>query len=164
MEQKIILAAGCFWGTQEYYRRLDGVVSTRVGYAQGHVVNPTYEQVKAQISGHTESCEVIYQDEIISLEQILDHYFTIVDPTSLNRQGEDEGTSYRTGIYTLSEEDLNEVKAYVDKQRDHYPNPIVVEVEKLEQFWDAEEYHQDYLIKNPNGYCHIDLSKLPPKK
>lgn len=160
MEKTIVLAAGCFWGTQEYFRRLDGVVHTRVGYAQGEIENPTYQQVKAQISGHAEVCEVVYEDQMISLESLLQHYFSIIDPTSYNKQGEDEGSSYRTGIYTKNEEDLAVAQAFLKAQAQNYEKPIVVETALLKQFYDAEEYHQDYLQKNPEGYCHINLSGL----
>ncbi len=99
MKKEIVVAGGCFWGVQEYYRRLKGVEETRVGYAQGSLENPNYAQVKRQISGHAECVRIVYDSDQITLEQLLDHLFRIIDPTSLNRQGNDVGTSYRTGIY-----------------------------------------------------------------
>lgn len=160
MKHTIYLAAGCFWGTQEFYRRIKGCESPRVGYANGTLINPTYKDVKAQISGHAETCEVIYDTDIISLEKVLDYYFKIIDPTSLNHQGEDFGTSYRTGIYTVDEDTLAFAKDYVSKRQKDYDLPIVVEVEPLKVFYDAEEYHQFYLVNNPNGYCHIHFDVI----
>ncbi len=164
MNKQIVLAAGCFWGTQEYYRRLDGVISTRVGYAQGETENPEYKDVKAQTTGHAEVCEIVYDPEVISLDELLQNYFKIIDPTTLNKQGHDIGTSYRTGIYPNNELDLEFCKSYVYTKQADYEKPIVVEVELLDKFWDAEDYHQEYLIKNPTGYCHIDFSIMPPLK
>ncbi len=160
MEKSIVLAAGCFWGTQEFYRRVDGVLTTRVGYAQGRVVNPVYEDVKRQTTGHTEVCEVVFDDSVVSLKEILDYYFDIIDPTSLNKQGGDIGESYRTGIYSKNIEDLEFAREMIAQIASNYDSPIVVEVQPLDVFYDAEEYHQDYLVKNPTGYCHIDFSKL----
>ena len=155
MIKTIYLAAGCFWGTQEFFRRLKGTDAPRVGYANGTLANPTYKEVKAQVSGHAETCEVLYNTEEISLEKVLDYYFKIIDPTELNHQGEDFGTSYRTGIYTVDEETLAYAKDYVNRRQADYDKPIVVEVCPLNVFYDAEEYHQNYLVNNPTGYCHI---------
>lgn len=160
MKKSIVLAGGCFWGVQEYFRRIDGVINTKVGYAQGQLKNPTYKEVKAQISGHTEVCWIEYEDSILSLENLLEYFFDVIDPTSLNKQGEDEGTSYRTGIFPSNEDDLCRSKAFLVEKQRNFDKRIVVECELLDVFYDAEEYHQDYLIKNPTGYCHIDFSKL----
>lgn len=158
--EKIVLAAGCFWGTQEFYSRLKGVTATRVGYAQGQMKNPTYKEVKAQISGHAEVCEITYDENVISLKKILDYFMLIIDPTELNHQGEDFGTSYRTGIYTLNESDLVYAEDYLKDRAKDYNKEIVVETEMLDVFYDAEDYHQNYLKVNPTGYCHINFSLI----
>lgn len=160
MQKRIVVAGGCFWGVQEYYRRLKGVIQTRVGYAQGFVVNPQYGEVKKGLTNHAEVVEVIYDASILSLVQVLDHLFRMIDPTSLNQQGEDIGTQYRTGIYYLDDQDLPLIQNFLQEKQKKYKAKIVVEVEKLKKFYDAEEYHQDYLVKNPRGYCHVDFSKI----
>lgn len=160
MLNKIYLAGGCFWGVAEYYRRLKGVESTVVGYAQGHTANPTYREVCTQTTNHTETVEVIYDDSIISLEKIIEHFFRMIDPTVLNRQGNDVGTQYRTGIYSLTTEENDLIKEIVKGYQPHYNKEIVVEVEVLKNFYLAETEHQDYLVKNPYGYCHINFSLI----
>lgn len=162
--KEIVVAGGCFWGVQEYFRRLKGVSETRVGYAQGIAENPTYDEVKQQRSGHAECVWIRYDDQAITLEMILDHLFRIIDPTSLNRQGNDIGTSYRTGIYPVSETDEITARRYIESRQKDYSRPIVTEVRRLKRFYDAEEYHQDYLIKKPHGYCHVDFSKIRPEE
>lgn len=158
--KKIVVAGGCFWGVEEYYRRVLGIISTRVGYAQGKIENPSYEQVKSQMSDHVEAVELTYDESIISLNKIMELLFRIIDPTSINQQKEDKGTQYRTGIYTTDEEELNRIKEYVFHQQKYYDKPIQVETERLKCFYLAEEYHQNYLVKNPQGYCHVDFSQL----
>lgn len=160
MTNKIYLAGGCFWGVAEYYRRLKGIESTVVGYAQGHTENPTYREVCTQATNHTETVEVIYHPDEISLERVLEHFFRMIDPTSLNRQGNDVGTQYRSGIYSEDDDELETIKEIVSSYQVHYRAPIVVEVEKLKNFYVAEIEHQDYLVKNPSGYCHIDFSLI----
>lgn len=153
--KKIYLAGGCFWGLQKYMDQFKGVVETCVGYANGKTENPTYEEVKGQITDHSETVEVVYDPSIITLKEILEKYYVVIDPTSLNKQGEDEGRSYRTGIYYTDEALLaviNEVTASVQEQNE---KKVVVEIEPLKNFYPAEEYHQKYLEKNPQGYCHI---------
>ncbi len=154
--KKIVVAGGCFWGVAEYYRRLKG----EAGYAQGKTENPTYEQVSYTDTNHVEVVEVTYDESKISLMKILEHLFRMIDPTSLNKQGNDVGTQYRTGIYYSDPTDLETIKTFIGLQRKKYVKEIVVEVEPLDKFWKAEEYHQDYLIKNPTGYCHIDMSLI----
>lgn len=156
----VYLAGGCFWGVAEYYRRLKGVISTKVGYAQGHTQNPSYREVCQNDTGHAETVEVIYDETVISLEKIVEHFFRIVDPTLLNRQGNDIGTQYRTGIYTLDEAELTSLKQLVKSYQPYYAQPIVVEVELLTHFYLAETEHQDYLVKNPFGYCHVNFSVI----
>lgn len=161
-ERKVVLGGGCFWGVEEYYRRLLGVISTRVGYAQGNVDYPTYEEVKRQLTHHREVVEIVYDASLISLSSLLDHLFRMIDPTVQNRQGNDIGESYQAGMYYETEEDKAVMEAFIQKMQPKYKNDIVVEVDRLKQFWEAETYHQMYLVKNPMGYCHVDFSKILP--
>lgn len=153
----MVFAGGCFWGVEEYMRRLKGVIETKVGYANGETVNPTYSDVKLGYTGHAEACYVKYDEKIISLEEFLKRFWRIIDPTILNRQGPDEGTQYRTGIYYINEEDLPIIQKSLEEEQKNHTESIVTEVEPLKCFYDAEEYHQKYLKKNPGGYCHIKL-------
>lgn len=157
---RIVVAGGCFWGVEAYYQQLKGICGTRVGYAQGHIANPMYQDVKAQTTGHSEVVELVYNPSQISLCAILEHLFRIIDPTSLNKQGEDVGSSYRTGIYYTKETDRDIIYRFIEDKQKKYNNQIVVEVEMLKIFFDAEEYHQKYLDKNPNGYCHVDFNSI----
>lgn len=158
MIKKIYLAGGCFWGVEAYFLRINGVLETTVGYAQGHVENPSYEEVCQQETGHTEACEVTYDDTVVNLNVLLSHLFRVIDPTSLNKQGGDVGPQYRTGVYYLDESDRSTINQFIAFNHSKYEAPIVVEVEKLDSYYLAEDYHQDYLIKNPTGYCHINLA------
>lgn len=162
--KQIVLAGGCFWGVEEYYRRLAGITDTSVGYAQGTKENPTYKEVCSGETGHAEAVMITYNHAAISLNQILDHFFRIIDPTLLNQQGNDIGTQYRTGIYTVNDNDLLIVRDFVDNRRSEYAKPIVVEVETLKNYFHAEDEHQLYLHKNPNGYCHVDFSSIRPEE
>ena len=157
--KEIYLAGGCFWGVDAYMSRIDGVVQTRVGYANGITENPTYEEVCTGITKHTETTYVKYDENIISLEEILNKFWNIIDPTLLNRQGWDIGNQYRTGIYYVDESDLGIINKTFKEQENKSHRPIMTEVMPLKIYYEAEEYHQDYLKKNPGGYCHIDLSK-----
>ncbi len=157
--KEIYLAGGCFWGVDEYMSRIKGVVETRVGYANGHVENPSYEKVCTGTTGHTETTYVKYDDEAVSLEEILNKFWGIINPTLLNRQGPDIGSQYRTGIYYVDKEDLSVINNTLEEEKKKHDSPIVTEIGPLESFYEAEEEHQDYLKKNPRGYCHIDLSK-----
>ncbi|WP_312654321.1 peptide-methionine (S)-S-oxide reductase MsrA [Proteiniclasticum sp.] len=156
--KEIALAGGCFWGVDEFFSRKEGVLSTKSGYSNGQVDNPTYEEVCTGKTGHAETVLVQYDESRISLETILEKFFKVIDPTSLNRQGNDIGTQYRTGIYYIDTKDKETIDNFIEQKQPRYSSPIVVEVEPLRNFFDAEEYHQDYLKKNPRGYCHIDLS------
>lgn len=158
MGKKIWLAGGCFWGVEGYFQQLKGVADTTVGYGQGHTEHPTYRQVCSGDTGHTEICEVLYDEAILPLPKVLEHFFRIIDPTTLNRQGPDRGTQYRTGIYYTDEADRTVITDVMQKVQTEYKAPIVVEVEPLRNFYPAEEYHQDYLRKTPGGYCHVDMS------
>lgn len=155
----IYLAGGCFWGVEAYFSKLPGVLRTTSGYANGKIENPTYKEVSTGETGFVETVEIEYDKNIISLEEILDHYFDIVDPTTLNRQAHDIGTQYRSGIYYKNDEDKIIIEKTLKEEQKKYKEKIVTEAEKLTNFYKAEEYHQKYLDKNPGGYCHIDLSK-----
>lgn len=153
----IFLAGGCFWGVEAYYMQLKGVLQTGVGYAQGHKDDPTYQEVCSGTTGHTETTMVLYNPLVITLEEILDHYFRIINPYLLNQQGNDKGSQYRTGIYYDNDDVLETIQNFIAKKQADSDKKIVVEVEELTSFWRAEESHQNYLANNPNGYCHIDL-------
>lgn len=156
--KEIYFAGGCFWGVEEFFSRIHGVTDTEVGYANGVVEHPTYEMV---CTGRTESAEtvrVLYDENEVKLIDLLEQFFSIIDPTLINRQGFDMGTQYRTGIYTVAKDDLQEVEDYVEKIKKNY-RQFMTEVKELINFYPAEEYHQDYLKKNPGGYCHIPLDK-----
>lgn len=151
----IYLAGGCFWGCQKYFDLTEGVVSTQVGYANGHLENPTYPQVKRGDSGHAETVRVEYDPQRIALEALLERYFAVIDPTAVDHQGEDYGHQYRTGIYYADPEDAQTVRRALDGLARRINAPLAVECEPLTRFYPAEEEHQKYLEKNPNGYCHI---------
>ena len=154
--KEIYLAGGCFWGLEAYMQKLNGVADAVSGYANGKTENPKYGDLKA--SGHAETVKVVYKPDIISLKDLLAHYLRVVDPTSVNKQGNDIGSQYRSGIYYIDKSDKSVIEKVLEKEKSKYDKPIVVEVEPLKHFYEAEEYHQDYLEKNPGGYCHIDLS------
>lgn len=156
--KKIYLAAGCFWGTEAYFKRVNGVEGTKVGYANGRTEETSYEELR--LTDHTETCLIEYDESKISLEGILERYFSIIDPTSVNRQGGDTGRQYRTGIYYLDNESKIIAENAIKDLQNKFTAKIAVELEPLKNFVVAEEYHQDYLTKNPNGYCHIDISKV----
>ena len=154
----IYLAGGCFWGIEAYMKKLPGVRDTDVGYANGNTENPTYEQVCYDNTGHAETVKVVYDPALISTEQLLDGFFKVVDPTSINRQGNDRGSQYRSGIYYVDEADKAIAESAAARQKEKYKDPVVTEILPLNQFYLAEDYHQDYLDKNPGGYCHINLN------
>lgn len=155
----IYLAGGCFWGVEGYFERIDGIVDVVSGYANGTTKNPTYEDVIYKNTGHAETVELKYDPSKIDLTEILLYYFKVIDPTSLNKQGSDIGNQYRTGIYYTDVKQIDEIKKVIEVEQKKYKKDIVVEVLPLENFYKAEEYHQDYLKKNPTGYCHINLKE-----
>ncbi len=159
MEKEIVLAGGCFWGVQEFFRRAQTKAQIS-GYSQGKVFRPTYQQVCTGLTGHAEVVKIVYDPEVISLARILELYLRIIDPTLVNQQGNDIGPQYRTGIYYTDESDRPLIEETLKKEQEKYDKPLVVEVEKLHNFFIAETYHQDYLVKNPSGYCHVDMSLL----
>ncbi|WP_320046233.1 peptide-methionine (S)-S-oxide reductase MsrA [uncultured Ilyobacter sp.] len=156
----ITLAGGCFWGIEAYFKRVKGVVHTTVGYSNGTKKNPDYKEVCSGKTGHAEVCKVEYDESILPLTKLLDHFFRLIDPTVLNRQGNDTGTQYRTGVYYSSEDDLSEISDFIKSIAHNWSSEIVTEIEPLHDFFPAEEYHQEYLEKNPSGYCHINFSLL----
>jgi peptide methionine sulfoxide reductase msrA/msrB len=162
--QEIYLAGGCFWGTEKYFDLIAGVVETEVGYANGKTVNPTYEQVCKDDTGHVETVKVQYDDQSVGLEFLLEMYYKVIDPTSVNRQGGDTGPQYRTGVYYTGNDDLNVIKKSISLLQEQYEEAIQIEVLPLENFYAAEDYHQKYLDKNPSGYCHISLGHFKEAK
>ena len=145
----IYLAGGCFWGTEHYFKQIEGVAITEVGFANGHTENPTYKEVYTDQTGFAET--------VVSLEFLLQMFFKAIDPTSLNKQGHDEGTRYRTGVYYTDPADLPIIEKVFAEEQKNYEQLLTVEKLPLQNFYTAEEYHQDYLDKNPNGYCHLPL-------
>lgn len=156
-KREIYLSGGCFWGVEEYFSRVPGVIDAVSGYANGNGDTTKYELVSQ--TGHAETVHITYNAKKISLKEILLHYFRIIDPTSKNKQGNDQGTQYRTGVYYTDEADLDIINQVFDEVAKKYDKPLAVEKEALKNFIKAEDYHQDYLKKNPNGYCHIDVNQ-----
>ena len=163
-QQVIYLAGGCFWGVEAFISRLKGVNNTEVGYANGRDVAPTYEKVCTGKTGHAETVKATYNPKIIPLEEILESFFKIIDPYSLNRQGPDIGTQYRTGIYWQEESQRDTVINFLRKKQKVSPERIVVEARPISSFYPAEGYHQKYLERNPQGYCHVDLNLINDKE
>ena len=155
-QAEIYFAGGCFWGTEHFLKQIRGVESTQVGYANSSVANPSYEQVCSGKTNAAETVKVVYDPKTVDLNLLLDLYFKTIDPTSLNRQGNDRGTQYRTGIYYVDKEDLPVINQAIKLLSAQYKIPIAIEVKPLTNFYPAETYHQDYLDKNPGGYCHIN--------
>jgi peptide-methionine (S)-S-oxide reductase len=154
MNKKIVLAGGCFWGMQELIRKQYGIISTRVGYSGGEAENPTYENHQ----GHAEAVEIEYDNKKTSFRQILDFFFQIHDPTTFNQQGNDIGSSYRSTIFYLGDEEKIEARNFIDivNKSGRWQKPVLTTLEKLKEFYPGENYHQDYLQKNPEGYtCHF---------
>lgn len=153
----IYLAGGCFWGTEHYFKMIKGVVFTEVGYANSVVKNPSYEMVCTGNTMAAETVHIKYDNTLVSLKRLLQMFFVSIDPTSLNKQGHDIGVQYRTGIYYVDKDDLAVINEEIFEQQKQYEDEIVVEVMPLKNFYSAEEYHQDYLDKNPDGYCHLPI-------
>lgn len=155
--EKATLAGGCFWGVEEIIRQLPGVKSTIVGYTGGKVDNPTYSLVKLGTSGHAEAVEIEFDPKILSYEDLLGFFFRLHDPTTLNQQGNDKGTQYRSVIFYHSPEQKEKALKVIEKVKasKKWKNPVVTTLEPMGKFYKAEEYHQKYLLKNPGGYtCH----------
>jgi methionine-S-sulfoxide reductase len=156
----IFLAGGCFWGVEKYLSLIPGVIKTEVGYANGRTAFPAYEDVCYRNTGHAETVLVEYNSAKLELSYLLDLFYKAIDPTSLNRQGNDVGAQYRTGIYYVDETDRNVIDASISQLSERTTRPVVIEVKPLENYYAAEEYHQKYLEKNPGGYCHISNDKF----
>ncbi|NLB50036.1 MAG: peptide-methionine (R)-S-oxide reductase MsrB [Clostridiaceae bacterium] len=160
-KKTIYLAGGCFWGVERYYQLLpQGILETESGYANGTSPDPSYEDVCRGDTGYAETVRLVYDPAAISLKAVLAHFFRIIDPTTRDHQGNDYGDQYRPGIYYTDPEDFEVICDYIDARRKDYTRPIVVEVLELMNFYSAEDWHQDYLLKNPSGYCHVDLSQV----
>lgn len=156
MNTKVIyLAGGCFWGTEHFIKQIQGVISTETGFANGNTEHPTYKEVYTDTTGYAETVKVEYDADVADLRFLLELYFKAIDPTSLNKQGEDEGTRYRTGIYYTDCGDLPIIQQVFNEVAQQYNRPLVVEVLPLSNYYAADEYHQDYLDKHPDGYCHL---------
>ena len=158
MEKDLYLAAGCFWGAEHFFKQIQGVTFTEVGFANGNTSNPSYEQVYTDTTGHAETVHLRYDPLQVSLLFLLDMYFKAIDPTSLNQQGEDRGTRYRTGIYYTDTDDLPFIRHSMAREAPRHGLPLQVEVQPLQCFFRAEDYHQDYLENNPTGYCHLPVA------
>ena len=157
----VYLAGGCFWGMQAFFEEVDGVVSTEVGYANGTLGRqPSYEEVCTGETGFAETLQVVYDAGRVPLSFILERYFTVINPTTLNRQGADQGTQYRTGIYYTKEEQRPIIEKALTSLQQAYADPVVVECKPLDNYYPAEQYHQEYLRKNPGGYCHIGRTQI----
>lgn len=155
MSQTAYLAGGCFWGVEELLRQVPGIIETEVGYTGGKTDNPTYETVKSGKSGHAEAIRIAYDPKILSYSQLLQLFFKLHDPTTLNRQGGDVGTQYRSAIFFTHEDEKRFAMAAIEDAMKTWKKPISTTVEPFQKFYSAEGYHQDYLQKNPGGYtCH----------
>ena len=153
----IYIAGGCFWGTQAFFKKIRGVAKTTVGYANSIVADPTYKQVCSGITKATETVKIKYDETKVSLVELLEKIMAVIDPAAYNHQGEDYGSQYRSGVYYVDEADKEIIEQYLKSIASNYSKPILTEVLRLKNFYHAEEYHQDYLDKNPNGYCHIKM-------
>lgn len=151
----IYLAGGCFWGVQAYFKKVAGVLRTNTGYSNGDYSYTDYQLVKK--TNHTETVQVFYNPNVVSLNELLLHYYRIIDPCSVNKQGPDKGTQYRTGIYYENETDLPIIEKVTNFIASQYDQPLAVEIKECVNFVKAEDYHQDYLDNNPTGYCHINM-------
>jgi len=159
-KRTIYLAGGCYWGVEKYLSNIAGVQETEVGFANGHVTAPAYVQVKKGDTGHAETVRVVYDAQSLPLDKLLRLFFRIIDPTSFEKQGEDVGNQYRTGIYWADTADGAVVRAELAALQGQHAAPIVVEAAPLGCFYPAEEYHQKYLDKTPGGYCHVSWDMI----
>ncbi len=155
MTKEIYLAGGCYWGTEHFIKQINGVTDTEVGFANGHGEHPSYKEVYTDKTGFAETVRVAYDPEKVSLRFLLQLYFKAIDPTSVNKQGEDEGTRYRTGIYYTDTNDLPVIQDVAAEVSEGLDKPLAVEICPLQNYYAAEPEHQDYLDKNPTGYCHL---------
>lgn len=161
--EEAIFAGGCFWGVQDYFDQVPGVLETEVGYIGGHVDHPTYEQVCAHRTGHAEATRIVFDPSKISYQTLLEHFFRIHDPTQLNRQGPDIGDNYRSAIFYLSDEQKQAAAQMIGRLNASgaYKKPVVTSLEPAVKFWPAEEYHQKYTQKTGIGACHVAYAPIP---
>lgn len=162
--REIYFAGGCFWGVEKYFSAVTGIIETEVGYANGRTENPSYEEVCRQGTGHAEAVKILYDPEIISLPYLLELFYDVVDPTAKNRQGNDVGVQYRSGIYYVDEKDVPMIETSLVRLQGKYKTTLAIELLPLNNYYKAEEYHQRYLDKNPGGYCHIGKEKFVKAK
>ncbi len=155
-------AAGCFWGTEEFFRKIDGVISTEVGYTGGSTTNPKYDEMHDGHTAHAESANIVFDQKKVSYEKLLEYFFKMHDPTTLNQQGNDVGNQYRSAIFYNSEKQKKEAVLFKEKveKSKAWKKPIVTEITESKKFWSAEEYHQKYLVKHPGGYDNHFLRKI----
>jgi methionine-S-sulfoxide reductase len=156
-QESAVLSGGCFWGVEELLRKLPGVIDTEVGYTGGTLQGPTYDTVKTGITGHAEAIDISYDPIVLSYEKLLDFFFQMHDPTTPNRQGNDIGSQYRSAIFVRTPEERKTAEKVIARENasGRWPRPVVTTIEDFKSFYSAEEYHQDYLQKNPGGYnCH----------
>ncbi|MDI9550893.1 MAG: peptide-methionine (S)-S-oxide reductase MsrA [Bacteroidales bacterium] len=153
--RELYLAGGCFWGLEHYFKQIEGVLETEVGYANGSTENPTYQEVCTDKTGFAETVRIKYDSAVADLDFLIGMYFAVIDPLSVNRQGNDRGTQYRTGIYYTADSDLRQIRDVYRRKQREIGRPLAVELEPLRNFYPAEDNHQDYLDKNPDGYCHL---------
>ena len=158
--KELYLAGGCFWGTEAYLEALPGVLSTEVGYSNGKTEQPSYEEVCHAGTGHAETVKVVYDEKRLPLAELLDLFYLAIDPTARDRQGNDVGRQYRSGIYYVDEADLPVIQKSLENLQKSLDKPLAVEAVPLQNYSPAEEEHQKYLQKHPGGYCHIDLSSF----
>lgn len=154
----IYIAGGCFWGVQAYFDLIKGVVFTQVGYANGNMKNPRYEDLLSHRATHAETLHIQYDESIITLEQIILHMLRFVNPISVDKQGGDVGHQYRSGVYYKDENDRQVILDCFAKKEQEMEEKFVIEIKPLENFYPAEDYHQKYLESNPHGYCHVNLN------
>ncbi len=158
--ETVYIAGGCFWGGQKFFSSLKGVEETEVGYANGNKANPTYQEVCQGISSAAETVKIVYDPEAITLKKLLEMFLRFVDPFAVNKQGEDEGEQYRSGVYYVNPSDKAVIESFLAGEEKKAQRKFAIEVLPLKNFYKAEEYHQDYLEKNPNGYCHINMNLI----
>ena len=162
----LYFAGGCFWGVEHAFRQLDGVLETTTGYANGHISNPTYSQVKQGDTGYRETVRVCFDPDEVSVETLMKAFFLIVDVTQEDGQGHDIGDQYRTGVYypeDTPQSVIKELWEFFDAERTKHET-FHTELKMLECFYDAEDYHQDYLVNNPSGYCHVTINQIAAVK
>ena len=160
MIKDIYLAGGCYWGVEKYVSGIRGVLSTEVGFANGNTDSPTYQQVRYENTGHAETVKVLYDPGIVPLTALLKLFYKIIDPTSVDQQGEDIGHQYRTGVYFSDATDEKTIRVSLLQLEKEVNQPLAVECCPLLQYFTAEEYHQKYLDKNPTGYCHVPFKMI----